>query len=357
MMARVAPVARIAVASPVPQSMPASGMVRFAPIALVALALSGCHEVVELDPRSDMSAAGPTHGADTSAEPTEDAAVGWDATDAAPEGSASCRPAGASCTTAAECCSGLCDPSGHCALPDCVPLGGACASAAECCSALCAGGICAPSGMCLPAGEVCTSGSSCCSGVCVSDGTRQVCQSLGGCAVAGEVCRSDAQCCSGRCTLLDSTTGLGRCEAPSGCASVGEICNLTGNPHGARECCPGGPMTRGLCAPTSVDGVSRCRSARDGSACIGEGRECASPEDCCVGSCVPEAGTFRCRAACRPEGTACTRGADCCSGACLAGVCGASDRSCAPLGAACTSSAACCSGFCSPATSVCAARG
>src|SRR5262249_41489191 len=97
-----------------------------------------------------------------------------------------CLLKGSECTTDADCCSGLCDATGHCA---CRAAGAACTKALDCCSNTCGAGGC-----CIPTGSPCTTGSDCCSGTC--DATGQC-----ACLSPGAACADGSACCSGICQV------------------------------------------------------------------------------------------------------------------------------------------------------------
>lgn len=75
----------------------------------------------------------------------------------------------------------------------CTPMNGSCSSGAECCSGMCQGGKCVIETQCLPDGQSCTSGSQCCAGTCNSG----MCNGIGTCVAQYGACTSTSQCCSG----------------------------------------------------------------------------------------------------------------------------------------------------------------
>ena len=72
-----------------------------------------------------------------------------------------CLGGGGACTSAADCCSRSCGPSGTC--DGCRFAGSACGSPSDCCSLSCTAGLCDACGI---TGTPCVPGSLCCSGVC-----------------------------------------------------------------------------------------------------------------------------------------------------------------------------------------------
>ncbi len=109
-----------------------------------------------------------------------------------------------------------------------------------------------------------------------------------------------------------------------------------------------------LCRPTGIAQVYRCQGEEVRDMCLADGEECATPDECCGGICVPDAmGVLRCGAMCIEDGGACTRDADCCGGYCTDGVCAEPVVMCLPLGADCTEDGECCSGYCDPEFMVC----
>src|SRR4029078_8056003 len=82
-------------------------------------------------------------------------------------GSETCRGEGAACTTDAQCCRGVCDPTTRASKTRSPAGGGACRRGAACCSSTCTAGSCAtPSTSCAPISGACTTSAQCCSGIC-----------------------------------------------------------------------------------------------------------------------------------------------------------------------------------------------
>jgi len=82
-----------------------------------------------------------------------------------------CLENGEACAFGDECCGGRCLPDSTGALTcssECIPIGGQwCTSAADCCAGVCAQGSCVPaSQQCVALGRECTSDAECCTGLC-----------------------------------------------------------------------------------------------------------------------------------------------------------------------------------------------
>lgn len=229
----------------------------------VMLALAGCREVVDFGPRGAMDAG-----------PTRDAAFG-----------------AGECLTSGDCATGRCE-AGRC-LGDtrCAPEGETCAGDADCCNGACDDGRCAEQMRCQTTGDACEGDEDCCSQRCGADAR---CVALGGCRPSGELCRRDADCCNfavadGVCEDIDER-GWGRCANPRGCAPPGEVCAVDGA-AGPHECCDE-PPAAGVCGPSGVAGVERCRASIAGCGTLGA--PCAVPADCCSGRCRAEIDGYRC---------------------------------------------------------------
>lgn len=102
---------------------------------------------------------------------------------------------GSACTSASQCCSRICDATGHCGVPNqCSGSGGACAGSGDCCAGLVCNlpagstnGTCVvPDGgnSCLNTGQTCTvGGGACCAGLtCVNPATYLSCDGTTSCA-------------------------------------------------------------------------------------------------------------------------------------------------------------------------------
>jgi hypothetical protein len=102
---------------------------------------------------------------------------------------------GSACTSPQQCCSRVCDATGHCGTPvSCQPSGGNCGSTGDCCGGLVCNlpvgsvnGTCAVpdgGGTCLGTGQICTvGGTGCCGGLtCVNPVSGAVCNGTTGCA-------------------------------------------------------------------------------------------------------------------------------------------------------------------------------
>jgi hypothetical protein len=226
-----------------------------------------------------------------------------------------CGQAGATCTSAAGCCSNRCEPvtgvpTRVCGAA-CFGEGAACTQAQDCCSLGCFGGKCVT--------HTCT--------------------------VEGESCKGNAECCSNLCNG-------GRCQIDR----VNRDCRPTG------EDCTSG-TGRGCCSNVCDERTKRC--GLPAATCHASGATCAKDGDCCRGTCDLQNHT--CRTACAADQAACTSAADCCNGACTAGRCGPplppagnpadpgsgvpvsppdAAPACAPLNGACAADGDCCSSFC-----------
>lgn len=104
-----------------------------------------------------------------------------DFTDASP------KPDGLYCYASTEADAG---PDGS---PECFENGATCTAAADCCSGSCAGGTCTPASQCLDDGASCTSSTQCCNGPC----NNNRCNGIATCAPQYGSCSSTDDCCSG----------------------------------------------------------------------------------------------------------------------------------------------------------------
>ncbi len=219
--------------------------------------------------------------------------------DGGSDGMMSCGAGGASCTTAAQCCSGMCDPTMHiCSLAMCGAAGAPCSSASDCCGLQCTAGYCAAS-MCVADGQNCTSNGACCSNICGTNGT---CTPLNNtCKTAGNPCpNGDGDCCNHLCIN-------GQCAAPSQvsyCTQVGDICA-----HDS-DCCTD------VCKLAAGATVGTCQAVTSG--CAVDGTTCAGCTGCCSSLCAPfgSSGSSICQPAsgCHVQGDLCTKDSDCCGG-------------------------------------------
>lgn len=258
-------------------------------------------------------------------------------------------------------CSGINGRSGvcYCVDPDRPWVGCSCEEGTE---GPCGGGmICCPNNE-SPGG----------SGVCVPDSVS--CNPTGECsAQPGDTCETNNDCCtgscmSGICACLDASRPWLGC----GCDTGSEIpCG----DNASLVCCPttttpGGP---GTCTAASVGCEAVCSSY--------PGEECASSDDCCVGSCfsgicactpglgwegcdctvngegqcgapttlvccqkgdapagdgVCTSGMTGCQVVCNADpGDECASNADCCLGTCMSGICACEDPSRPDVGCPC----------------------
>ena len=290
-------------------------------IALAALACAAiglaCGEDVDFVTR--QPGAGPQDAA-----PLADASIAGDAaTDAtanAPDGSPEagtgdvcppgfeggiCKPNGAICRAAHDCCEGRCE-EGYCLPPGaCAAPGAPCVMRSNCCSQRCEptghGGGLACAAFCAADGARCADPSDCCSLACHGG----VC---GGvlCNIAGTMCVENSDCCSDRCTA-------GRCQESTGaCLPTGEGCGDDAGPNGgpgvsanANRCCSG------FCDTTA----NRCDLGPGG--CREASVPCLYDGECCRGNCVSNAqGVSVCTAPCLADGENCNSNGDCCDGLC-----------------------------------------
>jgi hypothetical protein len=278
----------------------------------------------------------------------------------------SCVTANNTCTSSAQCCSGLCSSGGRCAIGSsyCIQTNDICYHATDCC-----GGICtAPNGQAVTGsnpglcsqpssgavnctgvdGSLCPGGNcgSCCSRLCAPYGPTgvNICQPAQGCRVEGDLCRHDADCCGaagsgvlgdGAVVCSNSSNGgdVGVCQTPGPttaggtCDPEGDVCHYTASNYACgvssarADCC--GPQTpKFLACVLDPSGVPRCNAYTGvpgdaGVGCLASGDSCATATDCCNGHpCVPGAGgKLTCSAtSCQGSGLTCTTNADCCAG-------------------------------------------
>ncbi len=219
------------------------------------------------------------------------------------------KPPNASCTKAAECQTGRCEPvtgtTNEVCLGACFADGVACTKALDCCSTGCHGGVC---------GGLCT--------------------------LENDPCKTDAECCSNLC---DPTNG--RCmidHANPDCRPTGEDCT-SGEGSG--------------CCNSCNKATKRCAFGKD--TCFAQGVACTADADCCHGACT--AGV--CKTPCAANGATCATAGDCCSADCgAAGLCVVKPppanpppnpdggtpitTACKTTGTACATAAQCCSSIC-----------
>jgi hypothetical protein len=211
-----------------------------------------------------------------------------------------CGKFGDTCISAADCCSGLCDPATDTcvsSLTKCAQEGDACESPTDCCSLRCVDEECASS-ECLDDNDVCTEDSDCCSSIC----TDETCIPLNlDCKTAGNSCNDNGECCSNFC---DDD----RCQlAASFCIQEGDLCTRDG------DCC----TLR--CDLVEGQGVGVCGPAPEAASFCTDGVEgsvCEACNDCCSRLCAPYAptGVFICQPAsgCHVTGDFCREDRDCC---------------------------------------------
>ena len=266
--------------------------------------------------------------------------------------------AGNPCAVNADCASQYCN-NGICSNPSfCVQDNDICSTAAECCGGVCtkaAGaivGICAvpSSASCNVGGSVCTlesppavCGGKCCSKSCAPYGPTgvPVCQPESGCRVTESICSKDSDCCGAlgapgsekggpggqpadvKCTIAPGAT-VGRCDNGGSCVGAGNVCKLDGISCSQRTtCCAGNSQQFPTCKQDAL-GIPRCTALSDYDCTVSgappAGTACASSADCCGTPCVPNpAGgqpAFICGApgSCVPSGGTCSSTADCCAG-------------------------------------------
>ena len=262
------------------------------------------------------------------------------------------------CAVNGDCASSFCN-NGICSNPSfCVQNNDVCSTAAECCGGVCtkaAGntlGICAlpSSASCDVGGTVCqlesppaVCGGKCCSKSCAPYGPTgvAVCQPESGCRVTDSICSKDSDCCGAlgapgstkggpggqpadvKCTIAAGAT-VGRCDNGSSCVGAGNVCKLDGISCSQRTTCCAGNSQQFPTCKQDVLGIPRC-TAESNYDCADsgpppQGTGCASTADCCGTPCVPNpAGgqpAFICATpgSCVPSGGTCSSTADCCAG-------------------------------------------
>ena len=262
------------------------------------------------------------------------------------------------CAVPGDCASKFCN-NGICSNPSfCVQNNDICSTASECCGGVCtkapgnALGICAlpSSASCDVGGTVCTlasppavCGGKCCSKSCAPYGPTgvPVCQPESGCRVTDSICSKDADCCGAlgapgstkggpggqpadvHCTIAAGAT-VGRCDNGSSCVGAGNVCKLNGISCSQRTtCCAGNSQQFPTCKQDAL-GIPRCTAESNYDCAVSgpppAGTGCASSADCCGTPCVPNpAGgqpAFICAppGSCVPSGGTCSSTADCCAG-------------------------------------------
>ena len=215
-----------------------------------------------------------------------------------------CAGPGVVCTSRASCCSGRCEPTPNATTRTCLdycrPDGAACARALDCCSLACNAGTCGGA-KCGRRGDACATDAECCGGVCSTADQKCALAPIANCRATGEDCTSGGG--PGCCATCDAQNG--RCDfGPGACRSNGAPCTQD------TDCC------RGTCGPAN-NGVRSCTAA-----CLVDGVACASAADCCGAHCggVP-AVCGSAAVTCKHAGSACATGAECCSTQCLGSKC------------------------------------
>lgn len=248
--------------------------------AALLLALTSCT-------REDVTLLGPAPDAGTR---TDDAGAVLDG-----ECAEACLGLGSACSADQGCCSGLCRDrlcvaDARCGLP-----GAECSAATACCSGRCeptaTGRTC--TAFCRPTGAVCTRAADCCGYDC-NDGrcAGPVCRQR------NEDCKSDAECCSGTCSpqdgrcddveALSCRASFESCESGDGSA----CCH--GCDEASQRCAPSESACRGVGEPCNA-GAACCTGDCDalsdelgvcGGGCAPEGGACTRAGDCCSGLCA-----------------------------------------------------------------------
>jgi hypothetical protein len=212
---------------------------------------------------------------------------------------------GAACTTGADCCSGLCDPTVHACggSTHCSTGGSPCATATECCTLVCTNGSCGGT-QCTSDNQPCTTDGQCCGGHC-GGGTCTPLSTT--CKTAGNACGANTECCSGLCDPNSKTCLLGS----SFCTQNNDVCAHD------NDCCGGictvapdaGAGALGTCTSPPNGGRSNCSGFPDGVLCTDCGQ-------CCSALCAPYiTGVNVCQPAngCHVEGDLCRADSDCCN--------------------------------------------
>jgi hypothetical protein len=223
---------------------------------------------------------------------TDDAAMVLISTDGG------CTASGDVCQMGGQCCSGVCDSSGHCGQGMCAQASQTCKVGTDCCTLSCSNGACSTQ-QCISDGQACTAGgAACCSTKCVG-GTCQALNAM--CKTAGNACpNGNADCCSKLCTS-------GLCATPSKvsyCTQPGDIC------YRDNDCCTG------VCAGVTASAPGTCATL--GGGCAVDGLACNGCTGCCSSYCAPfgTLGSRICQPAsgCHVLGDLCHVNADCCGG-------------------------------------------
>ena len=243
-----------------------------------------------------------------------------------------CYDRGDRCSDNSQCCNGVCNDEGVCALPSC-SNSGQCSSSDQCCSSRVCGleEVCTS---CYNKDNNCLSSDQCCGAlVC---GTEAICV---GCYSTGASCTSKDQCCGEDDGAI--------CRGGSCCFDDGGVCSTN------EDCCsPFVCGTGGTCVqPTecSAAGVSGCSAnvdccgdyavCSDSTCCSNTGGSCSGPEDCCTGLTCSPAGMCEEPSGCSIAEEACSNQA--CCGALVCGT-EAICVGCYSTGASCTSKDQCC---------------
>jgi hypothetical protein len=228
---------------------------------------------------------------------------------------ATCKSNGLACTADANCCSGYCDGTGHCAIPTCNATGASCSNGTECCSGLCDGtSHCAAP--CKGSGTSCTETADCCTGLSCNiplGDTSGTCETstTPSCSESGQACATTSDCCdpTTRLTCQDaagaSCTGTGcTCKPPAPtCGSAMQACTT------ADPCCSGQNLS---CVTRDGGGAQiPCPAATTCACCTTTGGACSTDAQCCDGNWCNNT-TGQCATGCRPEGQYCTLDAQCC---------------------------------------------
>jgi hypothetical protein len=216
----------------------------------------------------------------------------------------SCEVLGSTCTSASQCCSGVCDPVVHqCAMGQCFGQGMPCSLNTDCCNLDCSGGTCGATA-CIQDGQTCGGNAQCCSGNCV--GNRCAAANPTGCHTLGNACGTgDAGSGSNDCCSQNCENNV--CVRAAGCQATGDVCYRNG------DCCAGAcniatGAAAGVCVNPNTPGVGNCGV---------DGQPCNGAQDCCSALCVPTIyGGHACQtvSGCRVEGDLCRTASDCCSG-------------------------------------------
>src|SRR5262245_32535380 len=113
--------------------------------------------------------------------------AGTDAPGSTADAAFPCGVFGSACAGNAQCCSGVCDPTGACTAnpTTCGSAGTSCSAPTDCCSVNCSGNVCSDT-QCTSDNGACTSDSECCGGACGSNGT---------CTGLSATCKTDGNSC------------------------------------------------------------------------------------------------------------------------------------------------------------------